>query len=63
MQRGIFVKVECALYICLLDVLCRGSAKNKDIPFICTKDISWDEEKLLMSHLDNLSFHMRWNHD
>ncbi len=38
MQRAISVKVECALSICPLEVLCRGPAKNRDV--------KWDEEKL-----------------
>jgi len=29
-----------------LDVLYLGSAKTKDIPFLCAKDLNWDEEKL-----------------
>jgi len=46
MQRTISVKVDCALSICPLDILCRGSTKNKDIPFHFAKDLNWDEEKL-----------------
>jgi len=44
MQIAISVKVKCVLFICPLDVLCRGSAKNKDIPFLRAIDLDWDKD-------------------